>query len=154
MTTASRRTAVVVAVAGAVALALSMGLRQTFGLFLEPMTAALPVSHSGFGLAIAGQNLIWGALTPFCGALADRWGTGRVLAAGAVVYVAGLLVMALVQRPFGLHLGAGVLTGIGVSATGFPLVLAAVARGHRPQPARRCPPLAHRGRSGGTTCRR
>jgi MFS family permease len=124
----ARRAAIVVVVAGGVMLGLNMGLRQTFGLFLEPMTAALAVSHSAFGLAIAIQNLLWGALQPLSGALADRFGTGRVLAVGALTYVAGLLVMALVQTPLGLHLGAGILTGIAVSATGFPLVLAAVAR--------------------------
>lgn len=129
MSAGYRGTALAVTLAGAAMLALNMGLRQTFGLFLEPMTAALAVSHTAFGLAIAVQNLLWGLLTPFCGALADRWGTGRVLAAGGLAYVAGLLVMALVQTPLGLHLGAGVLTGIAVSATGFPLVLAAVARG-------------------------
>lgn len=119
---------VLVVLAGALMLSLNMGVRQTFGLFLEPMTDALAVSHSAFGLAIAVQNLLWGALTPVCGALADRYGTGRVLLAGGLLYVAGLLVMALVQTPLGLHLGAGLLTGIAVSATGFPLVLSAVAR--------------------------
>lgn len=117
-----------VLLAGGVLLSLNMGLRQTFGLFLEPMTDALSVSHSAFGLAIAVQNLLWGALTPLCGALADRYGTGRVLVAGGLLYVAGLMVMALVQTPLGMHLGAGILTGIAVSATGFPLVLSAVAR--------------------------
>lgn len=109
-------------------LSLNMGLRQTYGLFLEPMTGALPVGHASFGLAIAVQNLLWGALTPLCGVLADRYGTGRVLVSGGLVYVAGLLVMALVQTPLGLHMGAGILTGIAVSATGFPLVLSAVSR--------------------------
>lgn len=124
----ARRTAVLVLTAGALMLALNMGLRQTFGLFLEPMTGAFGISHSSFGLAIAVQNLLWGLLTPVCGAVADRWGTGRVLAGGGLLYVAGLLVMALVPGLPGLHLGGGVLTGIAVSATGFPLVLAAVAR--------------------------
>ncbi|MDZ7786578.1 MAG: MFS transporter [Halofilum sp. (in: g-proteobacteria)] len=123
-----RRAALAVVIAGAIMLGLNMGLRQTFGLFLGPMTADLGVSHSGFGLAIAIQNLLWGALTPLFGAVADRWGTGRVLVFGALTYVAGLLVMALVQTPLGMHLGAGVLVGIAVSASGFPLVLAAVAR--------------------------
>lgn len=118
----------VVVVAGALMLSLNMGVRQTYGLFLEPMTGALGVSYATFGLAIAVQNLLWGALTPVCGVLADRFGSGRVLVAGGVVYVAGLTVMALVQTPLGLHLGAGILTGIAVSATGFPLVLSAVAR--------------------------
>lgn len=121
-------TGTAIVAAGAVMLSLNMGLRQTYGLFLEPMTGALSVSHATFGLAIAVQNLLWGALTPLCGVLADRFGTGRVLLAGGIVYVAGLLVMALVQTPLGLYLGAGLLTGIAVSATGFPLVLSAVAR--------------------------
>lgn len=121
-------TGLAVVIAGAILLSLNMGVRQTYGLFLEPMTTALAVSHSSFGLAIAVQNLLWGALTPLCGAFADRFGTGRVLVAGGIVYVAGLLIMALVQTPLGLHLGAGILTGIAVSATGFPLVLSAVAR--------------------------
>ncbi len=122
-----------VVIAGALMLSLNMGVRQTYGLFLEPMSTAVGVSYATFGLAIAIQNLLWGALTPFCGAFADRFGTGRVLVAGGVVYVAGLLVMALVQTPLGLHLGAGILTGIAVSATGFPLVLSAVARAAPPE---------------------
>jgi len=122
-----------VVAAGALMLSLNMGVRQTYGLFLDPMTEAVGVSYSVFGLAIAVQNLLWGALTPVCGALADRFGTGKLLVSGAVVYVAGLAVMALVPTPFGLHLGAGVLTGIAVSATGFPLVLSAVARAAPPE---------------------
>ncbi|NIR28144.1 MAG: MFS transporter [Gammaproteobacteria bacterium] len=122
------RSPYVVLVAGAVVLALNMGVRQTFGLFLEPMTEALEVGRGSFSLAVAVQNLLWGMLTPFCGALADRWGTGRVLVAGGVLYAAGLVVMAVVQTPLGMHLGAGVLTGAAISASGFPLVLAGVAR--------------------------
>lgn len=63
---------------------------------------------------------------------ADRWGTGRTLALGGLTYIAGLLVMALVPTLAGLQLGAGVLVGIAVSATGFPLVLSAIAR-HAPE---------------------
>lgn len=128
MSASARRATLLVALAGAAMLGLSMGLRQTLGLFLEPMTAAIGVSHSSFGLAIAVQNLLWGALTPAFGAVADRWGTGRVLVLGALLYIGGLVTMGLVQTPFGLHFGGGILIGIGVSASGFPLVLAAVAR--------------------------
>lgn len=117
-----------VLVAGAAMLGLSMGLRQTYGLFLEPVTGAIAISHSGFGLAIAAQNLIWGLLTPFCGMLGDRFGSGRVLAGGGLLYVLGLVIMAAAETPLGVYLGAGLLTGIAVSATGFPLVLGAVAR--------------------------
>ncbi len=121
-----------VLVAGALVLSLSMGIRQSFGLYLEPMTQDLGISHSSFSLAIALQNLLWGALTPLVASFADRWGTGRTLVLGGIAYAAGLLVMALVPTLAGLHLGAGVLIGIAVSATGFPLVLSAVAR-HAPE---------------------
>ncbi|MDX1710882.1 MAG: MFS transporter [Rhodovibrionaceae bacterium] len=125
---AAWRSTAVILFAGMLFLALNMGLRQTFGLFIEPITADIGISHSSLSLAIAVQNLLWGLLTPFAGMAADRYGTGRVLALGGIVYVGGLAVMALATNPFMIHLGAGVLTGIAISATGFPLVLAAVAR--------------------------
>ena len=116
-------------------LGLNMGVRQTFGLFLAPMSEALTLGRGTFSLAIAVQNLLWGALQPACGALADRYGTGRIVALGGVLYALGLTVMALVQTPLGMHLGAGLLVGVAVSASGFPLVLAAVAR-HAPESRR------------------
>lgn len=128
MPAAFRPAAWMVLLAGIVVLGLNMGVRQTFGLFLEPMTAALDISRGTFSLAIAVQNLLWGVSQPACGALADRWGTGRVLATGGVLYALGVAIMALVQTPLGLHVGAGVLIGVAVGASGFPLVLAAVAR--------------------------
>lgn len=117
-----------VLVAAAIVLGLNMGVRQTFGLFLEPMVAALEIPRGTFALAIAFQNLLWGALQPLFGGLADRYGTGRLLALGGALYAAGILVMAGVPTPLGLHLGGGVLVGIAVAACGFPLVLSAVAR--------------------------
>ena len=111
-----------------VVLGLNMGVRQTAGLFLEPMTQDLGISRSNFALAIALQNLLWGVLTPFFGVLADRYGTGRWLALGGILYVAGLLIMGLGGSEASLHLGAGVFIGAAVSACGFPLVLSAVAR--------------------------
>jgi MFS family permease len=128
MPAAARPAAWLVLFAAMVVLGLNMGVRQTFGLFLEPMTAALDVSRGTFSLAIAVQNLLWGVLQAVCGALADRYGGGRIMAVGGVLYAIGLAVMALVQTPLGLHLGAGLLVGIAVSASGFPLVLSAVAR--------------------------
>lgn len=128
MIAAARRLPVVILFCGASILALNMGLRQTFGLFLEPMTLDLGISRGTFSLAIAVQNLLWGFLTPFFAVLADRYGTARFLALGGIVYVAGLIVMALGESVFALHAGAGVLVGMAVSACGFPLVLSAVAR--------------------------
>ncbi|MFQ5466933.1 MAG: MFS transporter [Kiloniellaceae bacterium] len=133
MATSSWRTPTVVLVCGAAVLGLNMGVRQTFGLFLEPMTADLGIGRGTFALAIAVQNLLWGVLTPFFGILADRYGTGRCLVFGGVTYVLGLIVMALGNSVFALNAGAGILVGLAVSASGFPLVLAAVARAVPPE---------------------
>ncbi len=111
-----------------VVLGLNMGVRQTGGLFLEPMTQDLGISRTSFAFAIAIQNLVWGMLTPIVSVLADRYGAGRLLALGGVLYTLGLLIMGLGQSEFSLHLGAGVFIGLGVSACGFPMVLSAVAR--------------------------
>ena len=113
---------------GGAVLALNMGVRQTFGLFLEPMTLDLGISRGNFSLAIAIQNILWGLLTPFCGMLVDRYGTGRVMAIGGLLYALGIVIMALGASGFAVHLGAGLLVGVAVGASGFPLVLSAVAR--------------------------
>lgn len=117
-----------VLISAMVVLGLNMGVRQTGGLFLEPMTLDLGISRTSFAFAIAIQNLLWGFMTPAVGVLADRYGSGRLLVLGGVLYSIGLLIMGLGQSEFSLHLGAGVFIGLGVSACGFPLVLSAVAR--------------------------
>ena len=128
MTTASWRTPVVIIFAGSVVLAMNMGLRQTFGLFMEPITLDLGITRTNFSLAIAMQNLVWGVLTPVFGILADRFGTGRSVALGGFLYALGIVLMALGDSATSLHLGSGLLVGIAVSACGYPLVLSAVAR--------------------------
>ena len=133
MTAKTWRVPALVLFCGAAILALNMGTRQTFGLFLEPMTEALGIGRGNFALAIAVQNLIWGILTPFFGVFADRYGTARCLAFGGLVYFLGVLIMGLGGSAFALHLGGGVLVGIAVAACGFPLVLAAVARAFPPE---------------------
>lgn len=127
------RVPTVVLVCGATVLAFNMGTRQTFGLFLEPMTLDLGIGRANFALAIAVQNLLWGFLTPVFGVVADRYGTARCLALGGVTYVLGLLIMALGDSVFALHVGAGILVGIAVAACGIPLVLSAVARAFPPE---------------------
>lgn len=114
-------------------LLLSFGVRQSFGLFLEPMTAGLGWNRTVFALAIALQNLAWGISQPLFGAFADRFGIVRALLLGAALYIAGLFTMALSGTPAGLYLGAGLLIGFGVSGTSFSLVLAAVARAAPPE---------------------
>jgi len=93
-------------------LSLSMGLRQSLGIFLQPLTHDVGISVSDFTLAIAVQNLAWGFLQPLAGALTVRFGFRTIMMAGAVFYVAGLSLMAGAQGFLSIMLGAGVLIGI------------------------------------------
>ena len=122
------RTAVLAITCGSLVVFLSFGVRQTFGLFLQPMSLDLGWGREVFALAMALQNLILGAAAPLVGALADKFGTGRTIAAGGLTYVLGLYLMAGASSPLELHLSAGVLVGLGLSGAGFGVVLAAVGR--------------------------
>lgn len=115
-------------VAAFVILGLGMGLRQSFGLFVGPITIDTGVSVATLSLAFAIQNLLWGVMTPFVGALADRYGTQRFLILGSLLYASGLAVMSIADSAFLVYLGNSVLTGMGVATVGFTLVLSAVAR--------------------------
>jgi predicted MFS family arabinose efflux permease len=115
-------------VAAAMVLSLGMGLRQSFGLFLAPMDRDLGLGLGVFSLALALQQLFWGAFQPLAGMAADRIGPGPVLASGFALYAGGLGLFALMQTPLGAYLGIGVLSGIAVSACGFAVVLSAVAK--------------------------
>ncbi len=131
-TTASWLTAPLIIIAAAtIVLGLNMGVRQTFGVFLEPMTLDLGIGRGDFSLVIAIQNILWGILTPIFGVLADRYGTARCIAFGGVLYVLGTALMALSDDLAMLHLSSGVMIGVAIAACGFPLVLSAVARAVR-----------------------
>jgi len=128
------RTPVIVLICGGMILSLSMGIRHGFGLFLQPMSMDLGWGRETFAFALAVQNLLWGAAQPVTGMLADKYGAGRVLLAGTVLYVAGLAFMALSQTGFHLSLSAGLLIGLGLSGTTFSVVLGVVGRafpGHK-----------------------
>ncbi|WP_109118338.1 MFS transporter [Azospirillum sp. TSO22-1] len=129
----SRYSPAAVLVAASVILALSLGVRHAFGLFLQPVSMDGGWGREVFAFAIALQNLVWGAAQPFAGMAADRIGAGRMIVAGTVLYVAGLLVMAQPQGPLTFILGAGVLVGLGLSGTTYPLVLGAVSRAVPPE---------------------
>ena len=122
-----RAPALVMAAACAIAV-VGFGARSIFGLFLEPMSAARGWGRETFALALAIQNLVWGASLPVAGALSDRFGPSRVLAAGAVVYAVGIRAMASTESPAVLQLTAGVLVGVGVAFTAFTIALAAMAK--------------------------
>src|SRR5215210_2035333 len=107
---------------------ITFGPRDTAGLFQIPMTTEYGWGRDIFGLAIAIQNLLWGVGQPFAGAVADRFGAVRVICAGALMYAAGLVVMAYATSPTMLTLGAGVLVGFGLSGCSFNLVLGAFGK--------------------------
>ncbi|MDI4656714.1 MFS transporter [Xanthobacter autotrophicus] len=120
--------AMLILVAGCVIALITFGPRSVFGLFLLPMSQEFGWGRDVFGLAVALQNLLWGLGSPFAGAIADRFGTVRVMCCGALLYAAGLVLMAYADTPGMLHLTAGVMVGFGLSAASFNLVLAAFGK--------------------------
>jgi len=117
------RTPTVVLVASALVLSTSMGIRHGFGFFLQPVSAEMGWGREVFALAIAVQNLVWGATQPFAGMIADRFGSARVLIAGTILYMLGLVTMSLSSSPLTFVLTAGVLIGIGQSGVTYSVVL-------------------------------
>ncbi len=117
-----------VLIGAALILALSMGIRHGFGLFLPPMSAAFGWGRETFAFAIALQNLLWGLSQPFAGALADRFGAARVMVVGGILYALGLVLMASADSLWSLSLSAGLLIGLGLSGTTFSVVLGVVGR--------------------------
>lgn len=122
------RGALVVLVCGVIVLILSFGIRTSFGLFLNPVTETLGVGRGSFALAMAVQNLLWGVAQPFAGAVADRYGPGRVVAVCGGLYALGLYLMSQAATPGDIMLSAGVLIGLALSGTGFPVILAVIGR--------------------------
>ncbi|MCB1743879.1 MAG: MFS transporter, partial [Gammaproteobacteria bacterium] len=113
---------------GALVFMLSAGTRQTFGLFLYPMTSAFGWDRETFAFAIALLTLLTGAVTPFMGMLADRHGSGRVILFGGAMWVVGLYAMAHSQTPLALWVSAGLLVGLGASATSVSIAIGAVGK--------------------------
>lgn len=123
----------VILLVGCIILTLSMGVRHTAGLFLQPMTVDHGWSRETFSFAIAIQNLIWGLASPFAGALADRHGAGRTVLGAAVLYVVGLVLMSQAGSPLSFDLSAGVLIGLGLSGTTFAVIMGVIGRHTTPQ---------------------
>lgn len=122
------RTPAIIVLCGCLIAILSFGPRAVTGFFLQPMTQELGFGRDVFSLAVAIQNLLWGAALPFAGAFADRFGSFRVLALGSLVYAAGLALMSQATTPGSLYLSVGVLIGFGLAGASFTLVLAAFGK--------------------------
>lgn len=113
---------------GSCILLISLGVRHAFGLFLQPVSMDQGWGRETFAFAIALQNLVWGISQPFTGMLSDRFGAKPVVALGALLYGAGLWTMGVVGGEAVFILGAGVLIGLGLSGTTFPVIFAAISR--------------------------
>ena len=122
------RTPAIVLIAGCLIALLGFGVRSSLGLFLAPMTLENNWTRESFGMALALQNLFWGIGLPLAGAMADKFGSARVIIFGAVVYALGLYGMTIAETPAALNLFAGVLSGIGVAFSAFTIALAAMVR--------------------------
>src|SRR2546423_13713414 len=105
------RTPVVIAICGCLVSVVAFGPRSALGFFLTPMSQTNGWGRDVFALALAVQNLLWGMGQPLAGAVADRFGPNRVLSVGALLYAAGLYLMAQATTPGMLELSAGVLVG-------------------------------------------
>ena len=130
---ATWRTPLVIVVCGCLIGMLTFGPRSTFGFFMQPMSREFSWGRDVFGLALAIQNLLWGLGQPIAGAIADRFGSLRVICAGALLYAVGLVTMRYAATPLSLNLSAGVLIGFGLSGSSFNLVLSAFGKLMPPQ---------------------
>lgn len=128
----SLRPAWAILAGAALVLSVSMGLRQSLGLFMPPITRGIGISVSDFTLAIAVQNLSWGLLQPLAGAWAARLGFRPMMLAGAALYVAALVLLAGAQGMMGVTLSAGVMIGAALACTGSSLALSVATRSVSP----------------------
>ena len=109
-------------------LTLSMGLRQSLGIFMQPLTHGIGISVSDFTLAIAVQNLAWGFLQPLAGALTVRFGFRAIMVIGAMFYIAGLALMASAHGFVSVLVGGGLLIGMSLACTAAAIAMSVAAR--------------------------
>ena len=113
---------------GSLILFFSLGIRHAFGLFLQPVTIDLGWGREAFAFGIALQNLVWGLAQPFTGVISDKIGAVKVVAVGALLYVAGLVIMATAETSQFFTFGSGILIGLGLSGSTFPVVFGTISR--------------------------
>jgi predicted MFS family arabinose efflux permease len=122
------RTPIYVLAAATFIVMLSFGMRQTFGLFMAPISAELGWGRESFSLALAAQALVIGLAAPFVAAIADKWGPIRVITTAGLLYAAGVALMTVSTEPTLMLLSAGIVAGLGVSGCGLALLLSVVGR--------------------------
>ena len=114
--------------AGSLMLAITLGIRHAFGVFLVPMSIDNGWGRETFGFAIALQNLIWGLSQPVVGHYADKLGAKPVMLVGGLLYALGLFGMATGHSSTMLIISSGFLIGIGLAGTTFPVIFGAISR--------------------------
>ena len=112
----------------AVLLSLAMGMRQSLGLFQPSMIKDLGISAADFSLALAIQNIVWGATQPFVGVLVDRHGARPIAIGGVLIYAAGLLLSLVAKSALLLTLGAGICIGLALSCTASNIAMTVTSR--------------------------
>ncbi|MBM3485602.1 MAG: MFS transporter [Alphaproteobacteria bacterium] len=122
------RNPLVVVVCAMTIIMLSFGIRQSFGMFMAPISTAMGWGRETLSFAIALQNLMIGLCVPFAGMIADRWGPIRVIMIAGTIYAIGLVLVAHSTTPEGMVFTAGVLAGLGISGCGLPLLISVVGR--------------------------
>jgi predicted MFS family arabinose efflux permease len=122
----SKSSTIIVIACGALMVFISMGTRQSFGLFLQPIALDLSVGRETYSLAIAWQNLLFGL--PLIGILADRFGSRRIAIVGGLLYAASFILLSMTGSPAGLYINLGVLAGTAIGCTSYVVVLGAAAR--------------------------
>jgi MFS family permease len=118
---------------GCAILFLAFGARAGFGLFLQPISLEFGWGREVLSFSLAFQQIVWGALGPLAGAIADRYGTGRVIAGCGLLYALGLIAMSFAQTPLAMHFAAGVLVGGALAGATFSTVLAVIGRTVAPE---------------------
>ncbi len=113
---------------GVVILIISLGIRQSFGIFMTPISEHFEAGRSFFSFAIALQNLLFGFFQPFVGMAADKWGGKKIIIGGGIIYALGLLLTATTTDPNMVYLSLGLFVGLGLSATSYVVVLGCVAK--------------------------
>ena len=115
-------------IGASIMLTLSMGLRQSLGIFMQPLTHDIGISVSDFTLAIAVQNLAWGFLQPLADALTVRFGFRAIMVTGAAFYIAGLALMATAHGLVSVMIGGGLLIGLSLACTAAAIAMSVAAR--------------------------
>jgi predicted MFS family arabinose efflux permease len=117
-----------VIIGASIMISLSMGMRQSMGLFLGPVTGAHVMTVADFTLAIAVQNIVWGLTQPFVGALADRYGVRLVTLTGGILHAVGLSFVVVMPSALSFLIGSGLIVGVALSCTTMSVSMSAAAR--------------------------